>query len=150
MPPSAPRRLRAARIPQAKRSLALLCLAPLSIAACGSTVSTSGFSGERHAVAQRIADLQSDVTSSDRKKVCTNDLAASVVKGLGGRKGCESALKTQLAEIDNLEAKVSSISIPAGASTATARVKSTYAGKSRVGTVSLVKEGKTWKVAAVQ
>jgi hypothetical protein len=138
--------------PAAKRVLALLCAAPLvlAVAACGSTVSTSSFKGERRGVAQAIANLQSDATAGDEKKVCANDIAASVISSLGGKQGCEKALHTQLAEIDNLEATVESIQLAAGAKTATARVKSTSAGKSRVGTVSLVKEGAGWKVAAVQ
>jgi hypothetical protein len=138
--------------PAAKRVLALLCapLLALAMAACGSTVSTSSFKGEQHGVAQAIANLQSDATAGDEKKICANDVAASVVASLGGKKGCEKAIHAQVAEIDNLEASVKSIQIAAGAKTATAKVKSTSAGKSRVGTVSLVKEGRSWKVAAVQ
>jgi hypothetical protein len=148
----AARRPSAAISPAAKRALALLCVAAaaLALAACGSTVSTASFKGEQHAVAQAIANLQSDATASEQKKVCANDLAASVVSRLGGSKGCEKALKAQLAEIDSLEASVKSIQIAAGGSAATATVKSTYAGKSRTGSVSLVKEGKSWKIAAVR
>jgi hypothetical protein len=135
-----------------KRVLALLCapLLALAVAACGSTVSTSSFTGEAHGVAQAIANLQSDATASDQKKLCANDFAASVVSTLGGEKGCERAIKAQVTEIDNLEASVKSIQVAAGGKTATARVKSTYAGKSRVGNISLVKEGSNWKVASVQ
>jgi copper chaperone CopZ len=135
----------------AKPTFALLCVAllALAIAACGNTVSTSSFKGESHEVAQAIADLQSDATAGDQKKLCANDLAATVLSGLGGKKGCERTLKTQLAEIDNLEANVKSIQIAPGAKTATATVKSTYAGKSRTASVSLVKEGGAWKVSAV-
>jgi hypothetical protein len=138
--------------PVAKRSLAVLCALALTLAlaACGSTVSTSSFKGESHEVAQAIANLQTDATAGDQKKVCANDLAASVLSGLGGQAGCEKALKTQLAEIDNLEASVKSIQIASGATTATASVKSTYAGKSRTASVSLVKQGKAWKVSAVR
>jgi hypothetical protein len=133
----------------ATRVPALLCapLLALSLAACGSTVSTSSFKGEQHEVAKTVANLQSDATAGDEKKVCARDLAASVVSKLGGKKGCESALKIQLAEIDNVEASVKSIHLASGAKTATARVKSTYAGKRRTGTLSLVKEGSAWKVS---
>jgi hypothetical protein len=133
----------------AKPVSALLCapLLALALAACGSTVSTSSFKGEQHDVAQTIANLQSDATAGDEKKVCARDLAAAVVSRLGGKQGCEKALNTQLAEIDNVEASVKSIQIASGAKEATARVKSTEAGKSRTGSFSLVKEGKTWKVS---
>lgn len=136
--------------PAARALLALLCLAlpTLALSACGSTVSTSGFKGEQHAVAQTIADLQSDATAGDEKKLCTSDLAASVVAKLGGKKGCEKTIKTQLTEIDSLEVSVQSIQIAGGGAGATAQVKSTYAGKKRAGTISLVKEPKGWKIAA--
>ena len=79
-----------------------------------------------------------------------NSRNAAVVKRLGGAKRCEKAIKDQLAEIDSLEAKVESIQLGAAGTTATARVKSTHAGKSRVSTVMLVKEGGKWKVSALQ
>jgi hypothetical protein len=136
----------------ARPILALLCLplAALVLGACGSTVSTSAFRGEDHAVAQAISDLQTDATAADEKKLCTDDLAASVIVKLGGKKGCEKTIKTQLTEIDSLEVSVQSVHTAAGAATATAGVTSTYAGKKRAGTVSLVKESKGWRIAAIQ
>lgn len=136
----------------ARRTLALLCLSlsPLIVAACGSTVSTSSFKGEQHAVAQTIADLQSDATAGDEKKLCTDDFAASVVTKLGGSKRCEKTIKTQLTEIDSLEVSVQSIQIAAGGASAAASVKSTYAGKKRAGTVTLTKQDKRWKISAIR
>ena len=136
----------------ARRPLALFCLAlaPLALAACGSTVSTSSFKGEQHAAAQAIADLQADATAGDETKICKNDLAAGVVTKLGGKKGCEKTIKTQLTEIDSLEVSVQSIQIAAGGKTAIAHVKSTYAGKKRAGTVSLAKESARWRITATQ
>jgi hypothetical protein len=124
-------------------------LAVLALAACGSAVSTSSFKGEPHAVAQAISNLQSDATGGEQKKICANDLAASVVKGLGGQKACEQAIKKQLAEIESLDLTITSIKLDASAKTATASVKSTYAGKKRQGTVTLVKEGGRWKVSGI-
>jgi len=137
-------------LPAARRTTALLCLAfaPLALSACGSTVSTSSFRGEQHAVAQAIADLQSDATAGDEKKLCTEDLAATVVAKLGGKTSCEKTIKTQLTEIDSLEVSVQSIQIATGNTTATAKVTSTYAGKKRAGTVSLAKDAKGWRIAA--
>jgi hypothetical protein len=136
--------------PPARPLLALLCVpvSALTLAACASTVSTSGFKGEQHAAAQAIANLQSDATAGDEKKLCADDLAASVVAKLGGSKACEKTIKTQLTEIDSLEVSVQSIQIAADAKTATAKVKSTYAGKKRAGTVSLTKESKGWRITA--
>lgn len=134
------------------RAAAAACavLVALGLAACGNTVSTSSFKGEQHAVAQAIANLQSDATSGDHKKICTKDLAGPVVDRLGGVKACERAIKNQVAEIDNLEVKVRSVTTGAGGKTATARVKSTFGGKTRERTVALVKEGGRWKVLRLQ
>ena len=60
---------------------------------------------------------------------------------LGGRKGCEAAIKNQLAQIDNLEATIVSMKVAPDGKSATAKVKSTYEGKSREQTLPLVKEG---------
>jgi hypothetical protein len=137
--------------PAAKRFCALSCAAllALALAACGNTVSTSAFKGPQHEVAQAISDLQADATAGDEKKLCTRDLAASVVTRLGGKSACEKSLKQQVTEIDNLEVTVNSIQV-AGPASATAKVKSTYSGKKgKETTISLVKEGGRWKLATV-
>ena len=129
------------------RPLIALCLCAPALAACGSTASTSSFKGVEHEVAQRVADLQSDATSSNRENICKNDLAAPIVAKLGGRKNCEEALKKQLAQIDNLESTIVSVKVAPDGKTATAKVKSTYEGKSREATLPLVKEGSSWKLS---
>ncbi|HUH81873.1 MAG TPA: hypothetical protein VLZ06_11150 [Solirubrobacteraceae bacterium] len=129
------------------RLLIALCMCVPALAACGSTASTSSFKGVQHEVAQRVADLQSDVTSSDRGKICKNDLAGSIVTKLGGTKKCEESLKHQLAQIDNLETTIVSVKVAPDGKSATAGVKSTYEGKSREKTLPLVKEGASWKVS---
>jgi hypothetical protein len=132
-----------------RRLLALLCLplCAVTVAACGSTVSTAGFKGEQHEVAQTISNLQADATAGEEKKICADDLAAALVARLGGAKGCEQATKNQLAEVDSLEVTVQSVKVAGGGTTASAEVKSIYEGKSHPGTVSLVKEGGKWKIS---
>jgi hypothetical protein len=134
----------------------LVKLAPVAVAltaalaGCGTSTSTSGFSGEKHAVAQTIANLQSDATSGEQKKICANEFAAGVVARLGGQSACERVVKEQLTQISNLETTVESVQIAADGKTATAQVKSIHEGKSRVTAVTLVKEGGSWKVSALQ
>lgn len=123
----------------------LACSLPL--AACASTTSTAGFKGAEHEVAQTIVNLQSDVTASEQKKVCANDLAAVVVSRLGGTKGCEATVKERLTEVDNTELTVESVKV--SGTTATASVKSVYSGKKKLSTVSLVKEGGKWRISAL-
>jgi Domain of unknown function (DUF4878) len=131
-----------------KHVLTFLCATvfAVGVTACGNTVSTTAFKGESHQVAQAILQLQSDVTAADEQKVCANDLASSVLARLHSAKGgCKEVLKNQLAEIDNFEATVRSIQV--SGSTATATVKSIYAGKNRIGKVTLVKESGKWKLS---
>jgi hypothetical protein len=130
---------------------ATLCLplATLGIAACGSAVSTSAFKGQQHEVAQAIADFQTAATTGEYKKICGEMLAATVVARLGGAKSCEKAIKNQLAEIDNLQVSVQAVKVAGGNDSATANVGSIYEGKTRVGKLSLLKEGKHWKISGL-
>jgi copper chaperone CopZ len=134
-----------------RRPLALLCLplSALALTACGSTATTAGFKGEQHEAAQAVANLQTDATAAEQKKICADDIAAAIVKRLGGSKGCEAAIKSQLAEVDNLETSVKSVDIATGRKTATAQVKSIYEGKTVTRQVSLVKEAGKWKISGV-
>jgi hypothetical protein len=134
-----------------RRLLALICLpsCALMLSACGSTVSTAGFKGQQHEVAQTISNLQADATAGEQKKICGDDLAAVAVSRLGGTKGCEEAIKKQLAEVDSLEVSVQSVKLAAGGTSATAAVTSIYEGKKRPSTASLVKEGGKWKISAL-
>jgi hypothetical protein len=135
----------------ATRLLAALALT-VGLSACGNAASSANFKGEQHEVAQAISNLQSDVRAAEQQKVCSNDLAAPVVARLNAAPGgCKQALKGQLSEIDNTEVTVESVQITAtGAKrTATARVKSSYKGKNRVTTVTLIDEGGKWKLLSV-
>ncbi len=119
------------------------------LTACGAAaVSTGSFTGEKKAVAQRISDFQTDATAADQKKVCHNDLAATVQAKLrAAGSDCEAALKSQLAQIDILELKIESIQV--NGAKASAIVKSTWSGKSRESTLGLVKEGSAWKISGL-
>jgi hypothetical protein len=131
--------------------LALICL-PLSafaLTGCGSTTTAAGFTGVKHEVAQTIANLQSDATSAEPKKICANDLADALVTRLGGAGGCEKAIKDLLAEIDSLETNIKSVDIAAGGKTASAQVSSIREGKTATSTVSLVEEDGKWKISGL-
>jgi hypothetical protein len=137
-----------------KRTLALLgaSLLGMGLAGCGNTVSAS-FKGEDHDVAQTISNLQTDATAGNDQKICTNDLASAVVTRLSSAAGgCKQVIKNQLAEVDNFEVTVQSVKVSAGGShpAASARVTSIYAGKTRLSTLLLVKEGGKWKVSGQQ
>ena len=97
-----------------KRSSSLLVavLLALGIAACGSTVSTSSFKGEAHAVAQRISDLQSDVSALSEQKICERDFSRAARARLStAGNTCKQALKRQLGSIDDYELTVEKIAV---------------------------------------
>ncbi len=132
------------------RPLAALALAGflLAMGGCGEAVSTSSFSGESKNVAQTLSDFQKDATAGDEEKLCQRDLAATLtspLKKAGGTGGCQAALKEQLKQVDALNLTVQKISIKG--TSAQAQVKSTWSGKNRISTLSLVKEGARWKIA---
>ncbi|MGO9447775.1 MAG: hypothetical protein ACLP04_03845 [Solirubrobacteraceae bacterium] len=135
-----------------RKPLALLC-APLlatGLAACASTASTpSGLKGEAQKVAQTVANLQSDATALEAKKICAEDLAAANVAVLNRSPGgCVHALEGQLKEIDTFETTVESVAVTGAR--ATARVKSVYAGKKAVSTLTFVREpGGKWKISGI-
>ena len=148
------------------RTLLLLCCAPaLALGACAKSVSTSAFKGEQHDVAQTVANLQSDVTASDQKKICSRDLSSSLVtklntvhevkngrpvsRAVAGR--CQKVVKDQLGEVDNLDLTVESVAVHAAgaARSATAVVSSTFEGKKRRSTLSLTFESGSWKLSGL-
>lgn len=135
-----------------QRPISVLFGATISLAlavafgGCGETASTGSFKGESHNVAQTISDFQSDVTAREQKKLCQRDLAASVTAQLTRAGGsCQAAMKNQLLQIDATNLTIQSIAV--SGNRATARIKSTYSGKSRVSTLTLVKEGSRWKIS---
>jgi hypothetical protein len=122
----------------------------IGMSACATTVSTSGYKGEAKGIAQAIKNLQSDVTTGEQKKVCEHDLAAPVVKSLtSAHGGCQQVIKDQPKEIASFEVNVQSIQIASAGHAASAQVKSKYSGKTKLSTISLVKEAGKWKIAKV-
>jgi hypothetical protein len=132
-----------------KHALALLCtpLLAVGVSACASTTSGSFKGSEPKAIAQTISDLQTEATAGEAKKICDNLLASSVTARLSSAPGgCTQAIKRQLSQVDTLELTVTSI-LPQTATTASAKVKNTYAGKAKISTVDLVKEDGQWKIS---
>ena len=125
----------------------LACALALCVSACASTTSTSNFKGAEREAAQAIANLQSAASAGEGSKICADYLAHAIVVKLGGKKGCERAIKNQLIQVDNLEAKIEAVKVAPGGGSATATVKSIRYGKSTLDSVSLVREGASWKIS---
>jgi hypothetical protein len=137
------------------RPAALLCvpLLALGVTACASTTSSSSFKGEQHEVAQTISSLQSEATAGEAQKICKNLLASAVTARLNAASrspsggGCTQAVKSQLTEVDSPELTIQSVQLQGASASAT--VKGTYAGKSRISMLTLVKEGGKWKISGL-
>jgi hypothetical protein len=136
--------------PTRMRRLAVLAGAlatALVLAACGaSTTSSKSYTGSKKGVAEAISSFQSDATALDGGKICKELLAAPVVERLTEKGAtCERSIKSALEEVDTYTVTVEEIEV--NGSSATAKVKSTVYGKEKAGTMSLVKEGGSWKVS---
>jgi hypothetical protein len=132
-----------------RRALLLLCapLLALGASACASTSTLSSFKGEEHAVAEVVSNLQSYGTAGEAQRICTDLLSSTVVASLRSSPGgCKQALKNQLSQVDTPEVTVEKVQLH-GATGANAEVKSTYAGKAKLTTVTLVKEDGAWKIS---
>jgi 3-oxoacyl-ACP reductase-like protein len=138
------------------RPLLAIPLLALGLTACGSTVSTSGFKGEAHAVAQRISDLQTNVTAVSEQKICGEDLSSAARARLntataaGGHSAgtCEQAIKRQIGSVDDYELTVEKVTV--SGTTATAVVRSTWSGKLGLATLTLVKERGGWRISGIE
>ncbi len=134
-----------------KRALVLLCapLLALGMSACANTTDTSAYKGENRAVAQTIANLQSEATAGEAQKICSTLLARAVTTRLNSAHGgCTQALKNQLTQVDTPELAVQEVQ-QNSATSASAQVKSIHAGKSKVSTLTLVKEAGKWKISGL-
>jgi hypothetical protein len=139
------------RLPSKHHPIYLVCClgASACLAGCGGAVSTSSFSGESHAVAERISDFQRDATEANQKKVCGEDLAAALRERIAkSGQSCEAALKKQLKAVEEITLEVKSISVQGNS--AGAQVKSTYSGKLCSSTLLLSKEAKAWRISGVR
>jgi hypothetical protein len=130
-------------------SLMAVLLLALGVGACGGTVTTGSFKGEAHAVAQRISDLQSDVSAASAQNVCDKDFSRAARARLStAGNTCKQALKRQLGSIDSYELTINKVAVHGA--TATARVRSTWSGKLHTSTLKLVKEGGSWRVEGTE
>jgi hypothetical protein len=130
----------------------LIALLAVGVSACATTTTSNSFKGEQHAAAQTIANLQSAATAGEAAKICKQLLSSGLVARLNASAGgCQQAIKKQLEEIDTFEITVQSVKLAGSGAkqTATAGVKSIYAGKSTPSTLTLVKEGSAWKISGL-
>lgn len=131
-------------------SVILAVAAALGLGACGTaTVTPNSYSGPVRAVAQTVADLQSAAQGHDSKRICRDLLSSAVVSKLNAAPGgCSSFITRQLNEVDSYDLSLAGAPSIAGTS-ASARVTTTSAHRSRTDTLSLVLEGGHWRISTL-
>jgi protein involved in sex pheromone biosynthesis len=133
-----------------RRALVLLSLALVVVASgcAGAASSSRKFSGEEKKVADQVEKIQSAGQTRDGKAICDNVLAASLRdKMAAGRSTCAAELDKALKDVDDYSLDVQSVAI-AGA-TATAKVKGRIDGGKAVRTLTLARQGTTWRVTSL-
>ena len=119
-----------------------------ALSSCGETAATNSFQGEEHEVAARISNFQKHVTEASQKKICQEDLAASLTRRIEtSGKGCEEALKEQLKDVEDLTLTVQDVTV--NGKNATATVRSIRNGIAKPSTLALVKEGQAWRISGL-
>jgi hypothetical protein len=103
------------------------------------------FTGDQKSIATVIDDLSNAASDRDGKAVCdsilTSDDAAKLKQGT---KTCADVVKDQLEDADVYKLDVKSIKVDGA--TATAVVESQFDGKDAPRTLSLVKQGNSWRI----
>jgi hypothetical protein len=130
-------------------------VAAMTAGGCGPTAtkdSSGGFKGEQRLVANAIEDLQSAGQRHQASRICSELLAARLVRQIrrSGSKPCSQALKRSLRDVDTFELTVRRVMISGAAATATV-VSGSRRDERRTDTLRLVKEGTPprWKVASL-
>jgi hypothetical protein len=141
--------LRAPKAPR-RRSVALAAsiaaLSAIALAGCAETTSASKFKGESHAVAEVISSFASHAGTADGETICDQELSKALKTKLSSAgTSCKSTIEEQLHEVDTFNLTIESISIEG--KRASAKVSSTVSGKPKLSTLSLVKEGKSWRIS---
>ena len=141
----------------ARGSLALLLTGGALLASgcgaeAGSNPSSASFSdGEQQAVAASVGDISDATGSRDYAKICSDYLAAPLVKQLAAAKGakdCEDQLQRSLRDVDQSDLAVQKVTVQG--TNAEAVVQPTGTGKvEEQARLSLVKEGSRWKLSAI-
>ena len=140
--------------PRRSRTLAALLAAGLAVAGCASSSkdSTDKFKGEARSVAQVVEDLQDAGRRGNADRICEDLLAKAVIQRLAAqstsRRDCGATLDDALDDADIFDLSVEKVDVRGAR--ATAVVKSDAGNKDRTDTLTLVKEGRNWKLAEIR
>jgi hypothetical protein len=134
-----------------------LALGALAVGGCGSkagsTPASATFSApEQQAVSATIKDIADASGGRDYAKICSDYLAAPLVKrfdGAKGTSGCADALEQSLRDVDQSKLAVRTIRVQG--TNAEAIVQPTGTGQvEKPARLALVKEGPRWKLSGIR
>ena len=133
-------------------ALAAVAVCAALAAGCAPTTSTktnvSQFKGDQRQVAQAVADFQSAANDGDDQRICTAVLAKALAARLAAHgSGCPAVVHEAIRDADTLDMTVQSVRV--AGPRATARVKLETGKKDRTTTLTLVREGGTWRIAGL-
>jgi hypothetical protein len=131
---------------------AALVVPALALGACGQTQQKSSvgdFKGDERAVAQAVEDLQSAGQSHDGNKICEQLLARELVRTIEQASGgnCRKVVDDALQDADAFGLTVQKVAI--SGTTATVTVRSDAGKQKRTDQLSMVRDGRNWKVSAL-
>jgi hypothetical protein len=132
------------------RSAAALCLLALVLAGCGPPPrdSAKDFKGEQQTVAKVVERLEQAARDDDPAFVCKQLLSTKLLDALR-RQGtnCNTAVKEAFKDADSFDLTVDKVAI--SGSTATVNVKYRSLSKDKTATLTLEREGATWKISSL-
>ena len=94
-----------------------------------------------------ISTFSSDASSLDSTALCKSVLASSLVAHLNSIGNCATIIKNQLNTVQDFALTVTKYGV--SGNSATARVKSTYNGKTRLYDITLVKQAGHWRISGL-
>jgi hypothetical protein len=111
-----------------------------------SSSNSSGFTGQKAAVATTLNLLASDSSSGKGLDICEHVLGSAVRSVLNKSGSCQTKIDNQLKTVDDFTLTVESIKL--AGSVATARVQTEDNGKKVIQTVSLAHEKAGWRITS--
>jgi hypothetical protein len=132
-------------------TLPLAVIAAVAVAGCTTQAtsddSSGKFRGAQRLVANTVEDFESAASKGDQDQICRELLAKPLVAEYAQRGGtCEKVVDSVLKDTDSFGLTVESVRI--AAAQATARVKADRGKKDVIRTLTLVKEGPSWRISA--
>jgi hypothetical protein len=133
-----------------RRPLLVVLALAAALAGCttqSTTKDSSGkFRGDQRLVANTVEDFESAASKGDQDKICRDLLATGLLRQLAQRGGtCEKVVDETLKDTDSFGLSVESVRI--GGPEATVRVKADRGSNDVFRNLTLVRQGRGWRIS---